>query len=52
MSHMLVNDGIVCLQKFGEYVLSNNLIARLQAKVNSIQKALGEGDYSNTTGTR
>jgi hypothetical protein len=36
----------VSFQKFHTYMLGNNLIARLQAKFNSIQKALGEGQLS------
>ena len=34
------------LQKFRRFSVESNLIARLQAKYNSIQKALGEGGHN------
>ena len=37
-----MNDSILSLQKFKSYLLQGNLISRLQAKYNSLKKALGD----------
>ena len=35
-------------QKFRDFTIQSNKIARLQAKFNSLQKALGEGGHSGS----
>ena len=40
------------IEKFRDYLFSKDLMARLDAKYMSIQKALGEGNWSGQQGTR
>ena len=42
-----IHFGLPFEQKFGDQVLINNLYVRVQAKLTSIQKALGEGNYAD-----
>ena len=40
------------IEKFRDYLFSKDLMARLDAKYMSIQKALGEGNWSGQQGMR